>query len=190
MAKKKSFKEVNDELVEFFEDLTDLLPLSRGGQGARIDPDRVNPPRNDGRLPTSPAPAGDEVRFRPTPAFKPTKLEAIETIVNDDSVVLPPVVVEAINNPAIRMTREGEIVAKLPQEIRGSRTRNQVNFDNLIPNFRPSRKKKPKSKYRKAYEKAFKECQKKHMTKGGKWKKGGFTRCVREAHKMALKRTK
>lgn len=190
MAKKKSLKEVNEELVEFFEGVADTLPLFRGGQGARIDPDRVNPPRNDGRLPTSPAPAGDEVRFRPTPPFKPTKLEAMETIINDDSIVLPPVVVEAINNPVVRMTREGEIVTRLPVEMKGSRTRNQVNFDNLIPNFRPSRKRKSKSKYRKAYEKAFKECQKRHMTKNGKWKKGGFVRCVREAHKLALKRTK
>ena len=190
MAKKKSLKEVNDDIVEFFETVSDALPLSRGGQGARIDPDRVNPPRNDGRLPTSPAPAGDEVRWRPTPAFKPTKMEALETIVNDNSVVLPPAIVEVINNPAIRMTRDGEIVTPIPMETRGSRTRNQVNFDNLIPNFRPSRKKKSKSKYRRAYEKAFKECQKKHMTKNGKWKKGGFTRCVRESHKVALKRTK
>ena len=187
MAKRKTLKEFNDELIE---DLDKIFGISSPLRLAQTLKDRGNKSSNDGQLPTSPAPIGDEVRFQPTAPFKPTKIEAIETIINDDSVVLPPIVVEAINNPAIRMTREGEIVSRLPTEMRGSRTRNQVNFDNLIPNFRPSRKKKPKSKYRRAYEKAFKECQKKHMTKGGKWKKGGFTRCVREAHKMALKRTK
>jgi len=41
--------------------------------------------------------------------------------------------------------------------------------------------------YNRRYGKAFKKCKAKHMKKNGKWKKGGFKRCVKEAHRMAKK---
>ena len=46
---------------------------------------------------------------------------------------------------------------------------------------------KPKPKRRKntAYARAFKKVQSKYKLKSGKWKKGGFGRAVREAHKLA-----
>jgi len=41
--------------------------------------------------------------------------------------------------------------------------------------------------YNRRYGRAFKKCKSKHMKKNGKWKKGGFKRCVKEAHRMAKK---
>ena len=41
-----------------------------------------------------------------------------------------------------------------------------------------------------AYAKAFKKVQSKYKLKSGKWKKGGFGRAVREAHKIAKRSRK
>ena len=41
--------------------------------------------------------------------------------------------------------------------------------------------------YNRRYARAFKKCKAKHMKKNGTWKKGGFKRCVKEAHRMAKK---
>ena len=43
------------------------------------------------------------------------------------------------------------------------------------------------SAYNRKYSAAFKKCKAKHMKKNGTWKKGGFKRCVKEAHRMAKK---
>jgi hypothetical protein len=40
------------------------------------------------------------------------------------------------------------------------------------------------SSYNRKYSAAFKKCKRKHMKKNGTWKKGGFKRCVKEAHRM------
>jgi hypothetical protein len=47
--------------------------------------------------------------------------------------------------------------------------------------------KRKASAYSKKFGKAFKKIQKKHKMKKGCWKKGGYKRCVREAHKLAKK---
>ena len=51
---------------------------------------------------------------------------------------------------------------------------------------------KPKRRRRKntAYARAFKKVQSKYKLKSGKWKKGGFGRAVREAHRLARKVSK
>ena len=48
--------------------------------------------------------------------------------------------------------------------------------------------KKTTRKANTAYSKAFKKVQNKYKTKAGKWKKGGFGKAVREAHRMAKKK--
>jgi hypothetical protein len=45
--------------------------------------------------------------------------------------------------------------------------------------------KRKASAYAKKYGKAFKKIQKKYKTKAGKWKKDGFKRAQKEAHKLA-----
>jgi len=48
-------------------------------------------------------------------------------------------------------------------------------------------KKKRKTKKQRNYSKAFKKVQTKYKLKSGKWKKDGFKRAVKEAHKLAKK---
>lgn len=47
-------------------------------------------------------------------------------------------------------------------------------------------KRKP-SAYNKRYAAALKKIQHKHKTKSGSWKKGGYRKAVKEAHKLAKK---
>ena len=51
----------------------------------------------------------------------------------------------------------------------------------------PAKIKRKASKYSRKYAKAFKKVQSKYKMKKGCWKKGGYKRCVREAHKLAKK---
>ncbi len=64
-------------------------------------------------------------------------------------------------------------------------TKNAVN--NVVKSTKKAAKsaKKTGRKVNTAYSKAFKKVQNKYKTKAGKWKKGGFGKAVREAHKMA-----
>lgn len=113
---------------------------------------------------------------------------ALETITNDDSVTLSQQDLEAINDPSIRMTRNGELTRRTGLRlIRGS---GQFSRSAILPDLPSTRKRRrrKKSAYRRAYEAAFKSCKSRHMTKSGKWKKGGFRRCVAESHKMARKK--
>lgn len=54
----------------------------------------------------------------------------------------------------------------------------------LITGKKPVQKRKIKSKATKAYSRAFKEVQKKYKLRNGKWKKDGFKKAVKEAHKL------
>lgn len=115
---------------------------------------------------------------------------ALETIMNDDSVILTPEVVQDINDPQVRMTRNGEVTRRTGRQvIRGS---GQFSRNSIVPTLlKPkTRRRRRKSAYRRAYEAAFKSCKAKHMTKSGKWKKGGFRRCVSQSHKMAKKKAR
>ena len=115
---------------------------------------------------------------------------ALEIITNDDSTILEPRIVEMINDPEIRMTRNGEMTRRTGRQmIRGS---GQFSRQNLIPNL-PTPRKRRKAKntaYRRAYKAAFKRLKPSNMTKAGKWKKGGFKRVVQASHKAARKATK
>ena len=51
----------------------------------------------------------------------------------------------------------------------------------------PSTPKKTRTAYQKRYMKAFKQVKSKYMKKNGTWKKDGFKKAVREAHKLSRK---
>ena len=123
---------------------------------------------------------------RPIPDLSPSRKqaaqEAMEVVVNDDSIVLSEPMVRAINDPTIRMTRNGELARVLPQ------TDRSILVSMSTGQTRPKRKSR-NTKYRRAYKSAFRKCKSRHVKKDGTWKKGGFQRCVREAHKMAKKQT-
>lgn len=58
----------------------------------------------------------------------------------------------------------------------------------VLGDLEPVEKTKRKvNAYNRRYGKAFKKCKAKHMKKNGTWKKGGFKRCVKEAHRKAKK---
>jgi hypothetical protein len=58
-----------------------------------------------------------------------------------------------------------------------------------MPEARKAAKKvkRKASAYSKRYGANFKKCMSKHKKKNGQWKKGGYKRCVREAHRMSRK---
>lgn len=51
----------------------------------------------------------------------------------------------------------------------------------------PPKPKRKASAYSKRYGAHFKKVAKKHKTKSGSWKKGGFKRAQKEAHRLARK---
>jgi hypothetical protein len=115
---------------------------------------------------------------------------ALEIITNDDSVMLDQELVGMINDPKVRMTRNGEMTRRTGRDV--VRQSRQFSPQSLIPNFsssKPKRKAKNTS-YRRAYKKAFKALKPSQMTKKGTWKKGGFKRVVQASHKAARKATK
>ena len=90
---------------------------------------------------------------------------AMEQIVNDDSIVLTPEMVDIINDPELRMTRNGEITRRTGLDV--IRRSGQFARSNILPNL-PSaqatkRKKTRKpSKYQRELGRQLKMLKKKH----------------------------
>ena len=88
--------------------------------------------------------------------------DALEMIVNDDSITLTPEMVEVINDPEMRITRSGEITRRTGRDV--IRRSGQFSRQNLLPNLpttKLARKRKP-SKYQKELGKQLKMLKKKH----------------------------
>ena len=137
----------------------------------RDEPERPLPDRD---LP-------DRVREDDRDALEQRRIDdALESIVNDDSIILTPEMVEAINNPEMRMTRSGEITRRLGRDvIRRSR---QFSRANILPSL-PSKKKRKVSKYQKEFGKQLKKLKAKHpRTK--------ITRLMKRAHSATRKALK
>lgn len=135
----------------------------------------------------------DDNRERPPPpqtADDKIVQAALEIITNNDSVVLDSGIVEMINDPEIRMTRNGEMARRTGRGV--IRRSGQFARQSLIPNLPVprTRRKAKNTPYRRAYKAAFKRLKPSNMTKSGKWKKGGFKRVVQASHKAARKQSK
>jgi len=94
----------------------------------------------------------------------PTSMVALEEIVNDDSIVLTPEMVEVINDPQMRMTRNGEITTRTGRDF--IRRSGQFSRANILPplpvnQVKPKRRRKA-SKYQKELGKQLKLLKKKH----------------------------
>lgn len=90
---------------------------------------------------------------------------ALEQIVNDDSIVLTPEMVEIINDPEMRMTRNGEITRRTGRDV--IRRSGQFSRANILPRLPETKRKAPKrrrkaSKYQKELGKQLKLLKKKH----------------------------
>lgn len=159
----KRIREFTKKLNKDLEKLRKGLPLSRGGQPRPLKPIEPRKPRP---IPTSPAPPGDEVRFRPTEPFRTeprvqdypqfnlpplpgavkqvTPIEVIEEVINNPAVQLTENMLPAINDPGVFM-RNGELFG-------------QFSRANLIQ----TKKKRKVSKYQKEFGKQLKLLKKKH----------------------------
>jgi len=90
--------------------------------------------------------------------------------------------------PTVTMTlEEYEALTSL---IRNGNDQN-MSPDSLVngptPPGAPQKTKKRSTAYTRKYKKMFKKVQNKYKLKSGKWKKGGFRKAVKEAHRMARK---
>jgi hypothetical protein len=176
-------KEFNDKLIDDIDKLRRVLPLTRGG--------KATTPRTESRkprpIPTSPAPPGDEVRFRPTEPFRTeprvqdypqfnlpplpgavkqvTPIEVIEEVINNPAVQLTEDMLPAINDPGVFM-RNGELFG-------------QFSRANLLR----TKKKRKVSKYQKEFGRQLKLLKKKHP-------RIPVTRLMKRAHAATRKALK
>ena len=186
---KKRIREFNKKLEE---DLKDLLSISSPLRLGETLKQRASARRASSKrpkpIPTSPAPPGDEVRFRPTEPFrseprvqdypqfnlppprqemKPvTPIEILEAVINEPTIELTDELVTAINDPGVMM-RNGQMFG-------------QFTRSNLLP----KKKKRKVSKYQKEFGKQLKLLKKKHP-------RIPVTRLMKRAHaatRKALKR--
>ena len=98
------------------------------------------------------------------------------------TVVVPPGFWEFIQWVTERAESEGRDPDRHGISVRGGRMPRFEMSDLVVEPV-----KRKVNAYNRRYGKAFKKCKAKHMKKNGTWKKGGFKRCVKEAHRMAKK---
>lgn len=201
---KDKIRKFNDKLIE---DLDALISVSsplrlgdtiRKREAAR----RKSKSRNSGKLPTSPAPAGDEVRFRPTEPFK-TELRyedypqfnqitpVIPTFISREmeSTTIPKevpqmdIIEEIVNNPAIQITEEMLPIINDPNML----MRNGQLFASLaganLPVSGMKRRKRKVSQYQKLFGKILKELKRKHP-------RTRIQDLMKRAHRMTRKQLK
>lgn len=180
----KRIREFTKKLNKDLEKLRRGLPLSRGGNPRPLKPIESRKPRP---IPTSPAPPGDEVRFRPTEPFKRelrfedypqfnlppprmevkqvTPIEVIEEVINNPAVQLTEDMLPAINDPEVFM-RNGQLFG-------------QFSRSNLLP----TKKKRKVSKYQKEFGRQLKILKRKHP-------RIPITRLMKRAHAATRKALK
>ena len=81
--------------------------------------------------------------------------------------------------------KEGEVITQVqPTDAMVS----ESIVDDVVSDLTPTKpKRKRKSPYKAAYSRHFASVKSKYKTKAGKWKKDGFKRAVREAHRLTKK---
>lgn len=78
--------------------------------------------------------------------------------------------------------KEGEV---LNQVVLTDAQAVEATIESVVLRDTMSQKKKRKTKYQRAYKKAFDSLKPNYLKANGQWKKDGFKRCVRAAHKKA-----
>lgn len=105
-----------------------------------------------------------------------------ETVFPLDMVAIPAYQAYMINgSPSLQLyIRAGETLMPTGGNVEDV----QQVVEAMAPQDTPKRK-KPKTAHQRAYGKAFKRIASKYKLKNGQWKKDGFKRAVKEAHKIA-----
>jgi len=187
-------KEFNDKLIDDIDKLRKVLPLSRGGKPGNR---RLIAPRKPRPIPTSPAPPGDEVRFRPTEPFNSRKAKSsiprsnlrfedypqfnLPELPTEVKQVTPiEILEEAINNPAVQMTEDMLPAINDPGVfMRDGQLFGQFSRSNLLR----GKKKRKVSKYQKEFGRQLKLLKKKHP-------RIPVTRLMKRAHAATRKALK
>ena len=73
--------------------------------------------------------------------------DALMEVMNNDSIMLTPEMVAAINDPSMRMTKRGELARRTGKDV--IRTSNQFSRSAILPDLpdQKTKKKRKKSKY-------------------------------------------
>lgn len=82
--------------------------------------------------------------------------------------------------------KEGEVITQV-QPTDAMVSEEIVDSGQAAPPSKKRVRKKRKSPYKAAYSRHFASVKSKYKTKAGKWKKDGFKRAVREAHRLTKK---
>tara|TARA_Y100000356_G_C11243530_1_gene282443 strand:+ start:217 stop:693 length:477 start_codon:yes stop_codon:yes gene_type:complete len=89
--------------------------------------------------------------------------DAVMEVMNNDSIVLTPEMVEMINDPMLRVTRNGEITRRTGRDVirrSGQFARSAILPD--LPNTQTAKKRRKKSKYGQELGRQLKRLKKKH----------------------------
>lgn len=189
---RERFERANKKLED---DLKKLLSVSSPLRladtlGKRDSSRRASKTR--GKLPTSPAPAGDEVRFRPTEPFKTSQITPVlptfipqmtESTTTIKEVPQMDIIEEIVNNPAIQITSEMLPIINDPNML----MKNGQLFASLaganLPVSGMKRRKRKVSQYQKLFGKILKELKKKHP-------RTRIQDLMKRAHRMTRKQLK
>jgi hypothetical protein len=186
---KEGLDELNERVTKAGEDLKETYnQLRRGGAPGSSEPSGST---DDGGIPGI---TGD-VRFKPTERFdrqrtrdtrevfknriptpevtKVTPQEALEIIVNEPAIRITPELMEVINDPAMMMTRGGELTRRISNDL--SR---QFELQNIVP-----KKKRKISKYQKEFGRQLKLLKK-------KFPRTPITKLMKRAHAATRKALK
>ena len=141
-------------------------------------------------LPIYRIPSGPQMSIaeRFATVVRPTMEEVLMEVMNNDDIILDSQMVKEINNPEFKMLPTGEVTKLVRKPKRASkksgrdiiRSSGQFSRQNLVPNFKPKRK---KSKYQIELGKNLKLLKKKHpRTK--------IQMLMKKAHKLTKKSLK
>jgi hypothetical protein len=183
---KDKIKKFNDKIIDDLEQIRKVLPLSRGGKFPERKPSKG---RNRGKLPTSPAPAGDEVRFRPTepfrtePRYEDYPQFNLPPLPTAKEVPQMDIIEEIVNNPAIQITSEMLPIINDPNML----MKNGQLFASLVGANLPvsgmKKRKRKVSEYQKLFGMILKELKKKHP-------RTRIQDLMKRAHRMTRKQLK
>lgn len=115
------------------------------------------------------------------------RMEALRTVINDDSIIISPAERKIINDPNQRMMSNGEIVRRSSTN-KSSAFANQFRFDKLLPKAKKQVRKKARKELDKLQSRAFREANKALRTKAGKLRKGVTQSDVAKRAQKILKR--
>lgn len=154
-----------------------IIPALESGKDIRIN--RGTEPI-DGQLPTFRAGSGGSRGARGEELTPDIILEAIT---NNDDIVLTPEMVEIINDPEMRVTRNGEVTRLTGRDV--IRRSGQFSRANILPNLpmTKTKKKRKVSKYQKEFGKQLKMLKAKHA-------RTPVTKLMKRAHSATRKAMK